>query len=709
MRIRNQKMATLLLVGCISLSGMPLHTFARSINNFNKTISVVQGTAITAESGLTFDMNFKAGELKDGTVYFIEGKDFEFDYRAYRNTIELDGAKVIYTDNNKLKVVVYKTSKDATISIPVYGTVKEGNPRLVVDGTDSVATSGEYTLTANGTVERYGLTITGGEVPNISTMGDGSLADLIIEENAAKTLISGTTIRLKLPTNTNLAFRLPSTDSKGYATSLQVEGLRGLAGQNIKVKAEYIRGNKQELLLTLEGISPASVKGGVKIKGLECEPVDRNKSVTYGEVPVTIRMDEGKTTTLTMGQVSNEGLNLKVTKPISLIAGKESQKVEVTLSENVAGSLSRRHDVELEVKGANIVPGTLQVVGASLVTIKEDIDTKTKEVTSFTVDTRKIDPNVITKLTFTFEVFAEADDLGEVTLVADAYKFEEKAVLGQVKSAYNIKMNQIALKTALKDQIGGKMEIIESAPGLFKSGDQIIISVERAGDGINFTDVKVEGEDIRLGKIQIEDGKIILNIERGSDEQAIIRLSDFEITVDGLVDEGTYDVNISGSAISKDKYSKLTLKDVLKVGSKQAETSKPGELQKGTAYFKVGESTYTVNEEEKEMDAAPYLAPSGRVMVPVKYVSDAFGIGEDKLYFGKEEGRTVIVVEAGSRILKLTDGSDLAEINGVVKPMDEKVTIIGGRTYVPVGEMARMLDIDVEWIGSSKIAIFTNK
>ena len=709
MKIRNQKMAALLLVGCISLSSMPLYTFARSTNGFNKSVSAAQGTVIDASKGLSFDMSFKAGELKEGAVYFIKGKDFEFDYRAYRNTIEVDGAKVIYTSNNKLKVVVYKTSKDVTISIPVYGTVEEGSPRLVVDGTDSVATSGEYLLTASGTVEKYGLTITGGEVQNISTMGDGSLADLIIEENAAKTLVSVTTIRLKLPTNTNLAFSLPSTDSKGYATSIQVEGLRGLAGQNIKVKAEYVRGDEQELLLTLEGISPVSVKGGVKIKGLECERADRNKAVPYGDIPVTVRMDEGETTTLTMGKVSSEGLNLKVTKPVSLIAGKGSQKVEVTLSENVAGSLSRRYDVELEVKGANIVPGTLKVVGESPVTIKENIDSKTKEVTSFTVDTRKIDPNVITKLTVTFEVEADADDSGSITLIADAYKFEEKVVLGQVKSAYNISMNPISLKTALKDQIGGKMQITESQTGLLKSGDQIIISVERAGDGISFSDVKVEGEDVKLGKTQIEDGKIILNIERGSDEQAIIKLSDFEITVDGLVDEGTYDVNISGSGISKDKEGVITLKDVLKVGTKQAETSKPGELKKGTAYFKVGESTYTVNEEKKVMDAAPYLASSGRVMVPVKYVSDAFGIGEDKLYFGKEEGQTVIIVEAGNRILKLTDGSDLAQINGVVKPMDEKVTIIGGRTYVPVGEMARMLDIDVEWVGESKTAIFTNK
>lgn len=709
MRIRNQKMATLLLVGCISLSSMPLHTFARSTNNFNKTISVVQGTAITAESGLTFDMAFKAGELKDGTVYFIEGKDFEFDYRAYRNTIEVDGAKVIYTDNNKLKVVVYKTSKDATISIPVYGTVEEGNPRLVVDGTDSVATSGEYSLTANGTVERYGLTITGGEVPNISTMGDGSLADLIIEENAAKILVSGTTIRLKLPTNTNLAFRLPSTDSKGYATSLQVEGVRGLAGQNIKVKAEYIKGNKQELLLTLEGISPASVKGGVKIKGLECDLADRNKPVTYGEIPVIIRMDEGKTTTLTMGKVSNEGLNLKVTQPVSLIAGKESQKVEVTLSENVAGSLSRRHDVELEVKGANIVPGTLQIVGDSSVTVKENIDRKTNKVTSFTVDTTNINVNMITEVTFNFEIRADAHTEGEVVLTADTYNLVADVVLGKVELAYSINMKPILLKTALKDQIGGQMEIRESSSGVLKIGSQIIIGVEEAGAGIRFTDVKVEVEDVRLGKTQIEDGKIILTIERGSDEQAIIKLSDFEITVEGLVNEGSYDITIGGSGISENTNDSLTLKDVLKVGVKQGESNNTGELKKGIAYFKVGDSAYVINDEEKEMDAAPYLAESGRVMVPVKYVSDAFGISENKLHFGKEDGKSVIVIEADARILKLIDGSDLAQINGVVKPMDEKVTIIDGRTYVPVGEMARMLDIDVEWLDSSKTAIFTNK
>ena len=41
--------------------------------------------------------------------------------------------------------------------------------------------------------------------------------------------------------------------------------------------------------------------------------------------------------------------------------------------------------------------------------------------------------------------------------------------------------------------------------------------------------------------------------------------------------------------------------------------------------------------------------------------------------------------------------------------MDEKVTIIDGRTYVPVGEMARLLDVEVEWSNETKTATFTNR
>lgn len=93
-------------------------------------------------------------------------------------------------------------------------------------------------------------------------------------------------------------------------------------------------------------------------------------------------------------------------------------------------------------------------------------------------------------------------------------------------------------------------------------------------------------------------------------------------------------------------------------------------------------------------------------MVPIKYVADAFDIKGDKMKFSNEKGGT-ITLETEDVIVQLVNGSKMAIVNGVQTPMDESVTIQDGRTYVPVGPVARFLGIDVKWSEVTKTATFT--
>lgn len=699
MKNRNQKIIAALIAGALSFGVFTAPLSAKSTNSFNKIVSVVEGTYIDGARGLHFTMTFAAGELAEGATYFIEARDFEFDAKAYRS-LENQSIKITCEDKTTLKIEVPKTNSAKTINIPVYGKVLKGNPRLIVDGANSKATSGEYLIVPEKVTNSSALAVTAEEITNIATDGTGQIADIHIIENVAGTLQSGNRIRLSLPNNSNLKFRLP------YA--LEVEGLRGTDADEIRVKVDGISADGKTLNLILEGITPSTTRGGIKIKGLEVMPEDRNKELAVGDVKMTFRMGELDKTELVVARVAKAGMNLKVKEEVKLIAGKGSERVEVTMSENAAGSLSRRHDVYFEVKGADIVPGTLKLVGDSGATIKEDINTRTKEIIGFTLDTRRIDPFTINKLTFSFEVETKAGNTGEVILIADSNKFEEKVRIATVQPAVAIKMNPIQLKPALKDQVGGQIVLRETASGMFEAGDEIVIAVEKGGEGITFTNATVEAEDMRIKDARFEEGKIIITVDRGSDEGAVITLSDIEMTVQGLVSEGNYDVIISGSGISDVKDDEIVLKDVLKVGKEVSkEDTTANGLAKGVAQFKVGEPIYTINGQVKVMDAAPYLSASNRVMVPVKYVSDAFGINGNKIQFSSENGGT-ITIDAGARMLQLVNGSNIANFNGVQTPMDEAVTIVEGRTYVPVGQMARMLDIEVDWSNANKTATFSN-
>ena len=691
MKIRNRKLIMAVLIATLTVGGLSVPVSAKSKNTFNKTVSIAQGTVLDETRGLYFTMHFEAGQLNQGATFFIESEDFVFNSKLYKNFTDKD-IELTYQSRTKLKVMIDKTSAAKNINIPIYGEVTSDKPTLIVDGDNSTATSGEYPLTSNGTVEEYALTVAAGDIPNIAVDGAGPIAPIQIIENVAGTLKSGSRIRLTLPSNSNLKFREPDT--------LKVEGIRGTDATYARIKVDEKNSDDKNLWLIIEGINPSATRGGIKIQGIEVMPERKGEKLDKGDVKITLRMDDLERTELVVGRVAEEGVNLSVKEEVVLAAGKESKTVEVTISENTAGSLSRRHNVYFEVKGAKVVPGTLKVVGDSKITLEEDIDNKTKEVVGFTLDTRRIDPINITKLTFSFELEAEAGEADDITLVADAYKFEEKVKLGTVKPAVGLKMNPIVLRTALKDQVGGELIISETRTGLFNAGEEIIIAVEKAGEGITFTDAKVAGEDVRLKTPKFEDGKIILTIERGSDEKAVIRLSDLEICVAGLVEEGSYDVVLSGSALSDHKNDEIVLKDVLKVGKQTQET------QGVTANFIIDEAFYTLNDKVEYMDATPYLTQSGRVMVPIKYVADAFDIKGDKMKFSNEKGGT-ITLETEDAIVQLVNGSKMAIVNGVQTPMDESVTIQDGRTYVPVGPVARFLGIDVKWSEVTKTATFT--
>ena len=103
------------------------------------------------------------------------------------------------------------------------------------------------------------------------------------------------------------------------------------------------------------------------------------------------------------------------------------------------------------------------------------------------------------------------------------------------------------------------------------------------------------------------------------------------------------------------------------------------------------------------MDAAPFLTAKGRTMVPLRYVAEAFGVGPQQIIF--YDGTATILF--GTRTVQVKNNSNMAILNGVSIPMDEKMQIINSRTYVPIGEIARLLDIQVEWDQATQSATFT--
>ena len=711
MKLR-QKLA-MVLASAMVVTAVPVITMAKSTNEMNKVVSIVEGTILNATKGVALDMKFDANQTTQDTTttFFLKTEDFEFDKDAYTTANQTTGVYVDATTGLKVEILS-KTEAKVTVpvkvagnkvSIPVYGKVLKGNPAIVVDGEDSLATSGKYSLATGEVVTDKTLTVKAGTVKNISIDGEGQIADIIIEEKVAGGLQNDAIITVSLPNSSDLNFKEDAT--------LEVEELRGLAGQDIKVVDAKLDDDAKTLELKVSGITSSVSRGGIKIKGIQVEAENAKYDVKTGEVKVTVKAEKMDETKLVVANVTDFGVKLNVKEEVEVVAGKDGKTVQVTLEENAIASLNQRQDIYFDIEGATITSKDIEIVEGKEGVVTAELDAKKENVIGLVLDTAKIDPAKANKIVFEFEVEGKVADAGDITLTASSRSFEKdiQIKLGTVKEAVKVEAAPMTVKVGLTDQKGGKVVITETEAEMLPRGKEIVVEVAKGSKaGITVTDAKVEAEDIQIKNVKVKDGKIFFTIDRTSDELGKITISDITVDTDRTVPEGKFDLTVGGDAISKHKDDVITVEDFFVVGTPNTEDNTTNGLKKGTGIFKVGERKYTVNGEVKEMDAAPYVAKSNRVMVPVKYVSDVFGVNGKDVLFSKENGGTITIF-AGNRVLQVVNGSNIALVNGVKVPMDEKVTIIDGRTYVPVGEMARLLNVEVEWSNETKTATFTNR
>lgn len=109
------------------------------------------------------------------------------------------------------------------------------------------------------------------------------------------------------------------------------------------------------------------------------------------------------------------------------------------------------------------------------------------------------------------------------------------------------------------------------------------------------------------------------------------------------------------------------------------------------AVFVVGQASYTVDEQTKQMDAETFIENS-RTYVPVRYLGDALGAET-----GWDEGTRTVTVTLGNKAVKLVIGSKALSIDGQAKQMDVTPVIKDSRTYLPARWVAEAFGYTVRW------------
>ena len=711
MKLR-QKLA-MVLAAAMVVTAVPVTTMAKSTNEMNKVVSAVEGTKLTKDNGVALNVKIEDTNT-NGTVFFLGTEAFEFDKDAYTTDGQTTG---VYVDANNVKVeILSKTEAKVTVpagvevaDIPVYGKVLKGNPAIIVDGQDSLVTSGKYSLTTVEVAGDKALIATAGDAKNISVDGEGVLANITIEEKVAGTFAKGDVkFEIQLPNRSDLDF---DKDAK-----ITVEGKRGHANAKLEATAEYKDKDQKVLVVTVTGDFSKTERGSIVLKGIGVQAEDSRGECRTGEVKVTLKGANVADTSLVVANVAEYDTTIEVAgDKVELTGGKDTKKVKVKVKETAIGSLNGKKDIYFTIDGAHFVEGT------TAASIKLNDGTAKKVAVKdgeIRMDLDGIDPDKINTLEMEFEVYADASQEGVVTLVAESKNFEEDRTveIGTVKAPFTVKAEALTVKVGLQGQVGGQIAITETDKGMFEKNDVFYIAEDKY---FSIDDAKVE---VTEGDLEIEsevkNGKIKVTVKRPSSEASTITVSGVEVTTNRMLPEGKFDVEIYGEAISamnvkgnpgydeeKDaKSDVLTVKDFFVVGTKNTEDL-PDAAKAKEIVLTVGSTAYTVNGEAKTADAAAFIDASNRTMVPVRFVAEEFG----KVDFGTINGVGTVTIFKDGAVLQFQNGSNIMNKNGINIPMDTKVVIKDGRTYVPFKYVADGLGIGYSFDAATKSITFTNQ
>ncbi len=121
-------------------------------------------------------------------------------------------------------------------------------------------------------------------------------------------------------------------------------------------------------------------------------------------------------------------------------------------------------------------------------------------------------------------------------------------------------------------------------------------------------------------------------------------------------------------------------------------------VKKITVLLKIGSKVITIDGKEKEMDVAPFIEPkSGRTLVPIRFISEAFGADVQW-----EPEFKVVTITLKDTVIKLQVGNSIAIVNGEKVQLDQPPVIKDNRTMVPLRFISEAFGADVEWFPETR-------
>ena len=753
MKLR-QKLAMVLAATTI-VTAVPVVTFAASSNAIVNKETGKKDREYKVSDGTTGPiLRIKLEDeliLSRGSIFYLEFDGFELYKNEYQTddkwtigTSQYSGLTVENKKTLKVDLSSYGTNllSGDTIYIPLYGKVTGDIATVTIDN-NNLAISADTLTFAESKDAKCAVT-----VEDVTTIFDeGTIGDIVFSEPYANVVNSITPVnRTVAGVSTNCYKIKLSINNRDYEftsnQSITVKFGKGFAAVNHTLHSDCIEVNKYGDELTLyipqSAFTFSASKGAFVITGIEVET--NTKTPKAGDLTINIDSDLAEVDDLKVADIvlTDTKLYMKDEKVVEITAGQDKE-VTFYLEENVKDGIIPNHTVDFELSegayfGIFKETGSLTVDDATrnqkVASFKNILGYSTSDVdivdvkmdgTKFVGFTAKFtNAPTTSKDKFEFKaplcVDLDTADATEITLTASgerAIDEEVSCVVAKIVAPIKVEADAMVVKVGLqKQKYDGALTITETANGKIDRGN-IVISTP-SGEGYKFTgkgEVKVTAGDLVINKWAINGNSIVIEVKNPSKTASTIEITGFEVDFNRTVPEGTYPVFISGTALvsdhSKDgghSHGSIEVEDFFRVNTPNTEDIKAGALKAVEASFTVGSAEYVVDDATYTMDAAAYIQ-NGRIMVPVRYLSDAFGISPQNILFN--DG--VVSIIAGDKIVQLKVGSDIITVNGAAIKMDAKAEVKDGRSYVPMKFIAAALGVEASWDEATKTATFSNK
>ncbi|KAB2953676.1 copper amine oxidase N-terminal domain-containing protein [Heliorestis acidaminivorans] len=196
-----------------------------------------------------------------------------------------------------------------------------------------------------------------------------------------------------------------------------------------------------------------------------------------------------------------------------------------------------------------------------------------------------------------------------------------------------------------------------------------------------------------------------------------ILISNINLRVSRSVPSGDVVVKIKGTALNETTgFANDTVEEVViasaqlpdkwafspYLGDRQSEKEYlfPTYSRPEVLHFTVGEETYWVEDEQREMDVVPYIEGE-HLYLPLRFLLEGIGLSdEDILWDGNSETLTIF---SGLTFIQLTVGDSSLRQNGLVVDTMEAPLVLSesGRLMVPLRAVAERLGYEVSWDGGT--------